>query len=210
MSCFNLRNFLILSSILFIYIQLRKLYRTHKLKNQKTFNNNTIVLITGGCLGIGKEMIKMLIESYKCIIINIDIRESEFSELNKIAEENNSKLYNYYCDLSDKEEIENVFNQINEKFEKIDVLINNAGIAFNKKFNDLTDKMMTKTIEINLIAPMILCKKAIIKAGDNKNLHIVNISSIMSQIIATNSCDYISSKWGLFAFHESLRHGKII
>jgi len=61
---------------------------------------------------------------------------------------------------------------------------------------------------VNLLAPMILCKKYL-SHSTNQKKHIINISSVMSQIVATSSIDYIASKWGLFGFHECLRYGKL-
>lgn len=190
-----------LSSFYILYYFYKKY--TYKLNLPNTFSKDKIILLTGGCLGIGKEVINILLTNklFKCIIINIDIREQLF------IEDESFRLFNYKCDLTIKEEINTVLTDILSKFKKIDILINNAGIAFNKNFNDLEENYFTKTLEVNLIAPMILSKR-LIKHNKtiNNKLHIITISSVMSHLIADNSSDYITSKWGLYAFHECLRY----
>ena len=67
---------------------------------------------------------------------------------------------------------------------------------------------MISTIEINLLSPMKIIKAFIErknKCPNNKPIHFVNLCSVMSHIISANSADYISSKWGLYGFVESVR-----
>jgi short-subunit dehydrogenase len=158
--------------------------------------------LTGGCLGIGREMIRIFTD-LECKIINLDIREEEFREITK----ENKNVSNYKCDLSSRDDIDNFFKH-RLKDVKIDILINNAAISFNKHFTDLHETMITKTTEINLIAPMLMCKKVIpLMQGSG---HIVNIASVMSHTAASKSSLYIMSKWGLYGFHESLRYGNFV
>ena len=73
---------LIFLVFLFVYFFI-EFIREIKFKNQKYITENTLILITGGCLGIGRELIRQLILNYKCTIINIDIRKDEFYNLKK-------------------------------------------------------------------------------------------------------------------------------
>lgn len=189
--------------VLILFYVLYFLYRKNRLRNLKDIQNKT-VLITGGCYGVGKEIIKILLKN-KCSIINIDIRKEEFSKLEEFSKGIGGNIYNYECDLSFTENIDITFDLIFKKFEKIDIVINNAGVTFNKNFDKTSEIMIEKTIQINLLAPMKICKKVIEKSTNN-SCHIVNMCSIMSQITVRKTIEYISSKWGLFGFHESLRY----
>jgi short-subunit dehydrogenase len=184
--------------ILIIYIRI--VYRKYKLHTQNYLTKNTTILLTGGCLGIGREMIKTL-EKYKCKIINLDIREEFFEEIQK----DNDFVTNYKCDLSKIDDIDSVFDKL--KNIKIDILINNAAVAFNKPFDELSEKMLIKTMDVNLVAPMLLCKRVINTWKGMGGGHIVNIASVMSHICTSKSTAYITSKWGLYGFHECLRYG---
>ena len=197
--------------ILVILISLyafRYAYRLTKFRNQKYISKKTTILITGGCLGIGRKLIHHLITLFKCKIINIDIRESEFPSLKSLYNDN---IINIKQDIS---KMDNIISFLEEKGidpDKIDIVINNAGIANNLPLEQLPLNNMISTMEINLLSPMKIIKAFIDKKknnkdNNNKKIHFVTLCSIMSHMISGNSSDYISSKWGLFAFVESVRN----
>ena len=81
-------------------------------------------------------MVKILSLQYKCTIINLDIRKDEFANLEK---EYGNKIKNIYCDLSNQEnKYEQILSDNGININSIDILINNAGIAFNKPFLQLS------------------------------------------------------------------------
>ena len=200
---FNLYLILYAFIIFFIFTIFRFIIRKIRLSKynlvDKTF------LITGGCQGIGKEIIKILVLQYKCKIINIDIRNDLFEELSQI-DKTGTQIINFKCDLSNLEDLSSTCKEIFKKFEKIDFLINNAGIANNTNFDDLKEEEITKLMNINLIAPMKLCKLFTDHYLKLNKIHIITMASVMSHIIADKSSDYISSKWGLYSFHEAMRY----
>ena len=70
---------------------------------------------------------------------------------------------------------------------------------------------ISKTIEINLISPFILTKKFLDLFEKNKNVdeyHLVNIGSNLSHIVSRKSSPYITTKWGLYGMHDSIKYGK--
>ena len=185
---------------------IRRYIKERKYKSQKYLSNDTKILITGGCLGIGRELIDLLITRFKCKIINLDIRSFEFSLLQTSYGEN---IKNIKCDIS---KIENIISFLEENHinpDQIDIIINNAGIANNLPLEQLPEKNMISTIEINLLSPMKIIKAFIEmkkNLSNNKPIHFVTLCSVMSHIITANSSDYISSKWGLYGFVESVRN----
>jgi all-trans-retinol dehydrogenase (NAD+) len=197
---FKLNKIMILQTCLLIIslIILRKIFRKYKLITQTIIIKDTTILITGGCMGIGRQIIKHL-SNYNCKIINLDIREEDFIEVVK----DNNNVINYKCDLSKRNDIDTIFNTLRDT--RIDILINNAAVAFNRHFDDVTIDMITQTTEVNLLASMILCKKVIDKM--NSRGHIVNIASVMSHATSKKSSLYVMSKWGLYGFHENLHFG---
>ena len=194
---------IILTSFLFI----RYIFREIKFKYQNYLSKDTTILITGGCLGIGRELIHLLITLFNCKIINIDIRSSEFTYLNTLYSD---KIINIKYNIS---KIENIISFLEEKgikSDQIDIIINNAGISNNLSLEELSLNNMISTIEINLLSPMKIIKAFIDKTksrnNNNKKIHFVTLCSVMSHIISANSSDYICSKWGLFGFVESVRN----
>jgi len=201
--------FALYSGIILITLLLFFRYkRDRNFKNQKYLSSNTKILITGGSLGIGRELIHILITLFNCQIINLDIRETEFESLKS---EYNEKIINIPCNIS---KIKNIIEFLKEKKinpDEIDIIINNAGVANNLPLEELSENQMISTMEINLMSPMKIIKNFIDNKKSkselcNKKIHFVTLCSVMSHVISANSSDYISSKWGLYAFVEGVRN----
>ena len=188
--------------LVLIFFLFKKAFREYIFyNNKKYFNPSTTILITGGCTGIGKEIIRNFFRISHCKIINLDIRKDLFESLNQEFE--NEKLINIYCDLSVQQNFDELFKQ--NSITSVDILINNAGVASNDYLINLADAQVTKTMNVNLISPMLLTKHFITRRAPDRVLHIVTIASVMSHTISQKSSDYVASKWGLYGFHESIR-----
>jgi len=189
------------------FILIRHFIREQRFKNQKYITKETTILITGGCSGIGRELINLFISLFHCKIINIDILSSEFPSLQNLYKDN---LININQNIS---KIDNIISFLKEKGinpNKIDIVINNAAIANNLPLEQLPLNIMISTMEINLLTPMKIIKAFIDLKKNNNNksqnkIHFVTLCSVLSHITAKNSSDYISSKWGLYGFVESVR-----
>ena len=151
MLLFALYSVIILITILLIF----HYKRDRNFKNQKYLSNNTKILITGGSLGIGRELIHLLITLFNCQIINLDMRESEFESLKS---EYSDKIINIPCNIS---KIKNIIEFLKGKGvnpDEIDIIINNAGVANNLRLEELSEIQMISTMEVNLISPMKIIK----------------------------------------------------
>lgn len=163
------------------------------------------VLVTGSSSGIGKEIAIILAKDYD-VILHYNSNENSTrllkEELNK---EYNRDYLMVKCDLSKEEEIDNMLDIIYTKYNNIDILINDAGIAIDTLFEDKTKDNFMKTLDINLIAPFLLCKKIGPKMVDNKHGVIINISSTNGiDTPYIESIDYDASKAGLISLSKNL------
>ena len=163
------------------------------------------VLITGSSSGIGKEIARVLAKDYDVILQYNNGYESA-----KLLKEELDKKYNrdylmVKCDLSKEEEIDNMLTIIYDRYNSIDILINNAGIAIDTLFEDKIKDNFMKTLDINLIAPFLLCKKIGPKMKENKYGVIINISSTNGiDTSYIESLDYDASKAGLISLSKNL------
>lgn len=164
-----------------------------------------VVLVTGASSGIGREIVRTLVDSYEVIIHY----NNSYEDALKLKEELDN-LYNkdvmiVKCDLSSEEEIDNMLNTIYERYDNIDILINNAGIAIDTLLEDKTKDNFIKTLEVNTIAPFLLSKKIGLKMKENKYGNIVNISSTNGiDTIYQESIDYDASKAALISISSNM------
>ena len=111
----------------------------------------------------------------------------------------------YYRDITKEEDIKNMVEQSINKFKKIDILINNAGIAIDTTFEDKTKENFMKTIDTNLIGPFLLSKYVGNYMLREKEGCIINISSTNGiDTYYEYSIDYDASKAGLISLTHNL------
>lgn len=120
---------------------------------------NKNVLITGGTRGIGEAISREFAKKgYNLIINYIKSKEKAEKLKNELEEKYNIEVLTVQADLADEKEIKNMVDIALNKFGKIDVLVNNAGIIIDKEFEEKTIEDWKQTLNINLIAPFILTK----------------------------------------------------
>lgn len=164
-----------------------------------------VALITGSSSGIGKEIASKLASDYE-VILHYNSNYNEALKLkNDIDNKYNRDILLVKGDLSNEEDINNIINVIYDRYDKIDVLVNNAGIAIDTMFEDKNKDNFMKILEVNLIAPFLLCKKIGLKMKENKDGVIINISSTNGiDTPYVESLDYDASKAGLISLSNNI------
>ena len=138
-------------------------------------------------------------------IIILDINEvGSLSVVEEIKQLGTNAIF-FQVDLSSLESIKKVFLEINDVVEKVDILINNAGIVIGKLFQDHSEEEIIKTININLNTAMFLTKMILPGMLQKGKGHIVNIASSAGMAAFPKLSVYASSKWGMIGWSESLR-----
>ena len=161
--------------------------------------NNKVALITGGTSGIGKEIVKELLDKGCKVITCYHNNETLANETEK--ELNNGNLLIIKCDVSNEKEVINMFDIIKEKYNKIDYLINNAGTFIDNFIKDFDVDDFKKVLDINLLGKVICTKHAY--ENMNNNGAIVNISSHLGVVPCTESPAYCAAAAGIINFTKA-------
>ena len=163
------------------------------------------VLITGGASGIGKIMGRMALEkgARNLIIWDINIAaieavKQEFKELGNV--------YGYRVDVSSNDTVVNTYKRVLEDCGEVDILINCAGIVTsNKTFDKMSADEITRTININTIAPMFVAHAMLPDMLRRNRGHICTITSAGGMLSNPKMSVYAASKWGATGWSDSVR-----
>lgn len=154
-------------------------------------------MITGSSKGIGKATAVELakIGGYKVVINYLTNKENAEKLSNYLKEEYKTETLVIKADVSNEEQVKNMIQEIINKFGRIDVLVNNAGIAIDKEFEDRTVEDWKRTLEVNTIGTFLVSKYVSENMMKNKSGKIINISSTNGiNTFFPSSIDYDASK----------------
>jgi probable short chain dehydrogenase len=163
-----------------------------------------IVLVTGASRGIGRNIAyNLALDGYK-VIANYNNSEKEAKDLQEELKNKNIKIDIFKADVSRKQEVENLVDFVIEKYNKIDVLINNAGIAEEKLFIDITEEDFDKMMKVNLYSVFYTTQEVVKNMLKLHNGIIINISSIYG--LTGGSCEvhYSMAKAGIDGMTKAL------
>ncbi len=161
------------------------------------------VIVTGGASGIGKEIATQIVQKGgHAIIVDLNLEGAEATRA-EIGKENTTC---YKVDMSNQQEIAEVFAKILSDFGQIHVLINNAGIVSTKPFEDITLAEWEKVISINLTGVYSAISALYPSMKANQYGRIVNISSVAAKkgggLLGTSA--YASSKAGVIGLTKAV------
>ena len=159
-----------------------------------------VAIVTGASRGIGREIAKELSEKGYKVIANYNTSK----EMGKSLQQENPEIDIFKADVSKREEVKQLVKYVIEKYKKIDVLVNNAGISETKLFTDVTDEDWNKIISNNLYSTFCVTQEVVKNMIHNKNVCIINISSIWGSIGASCESIYAISKAGIDSMTKSL------
>ena len=157
---------------------------------------NKKVIITGGSRGIGAGIVKRLFSEGAEIII-ADIREELANDLIEEVDNGIGKITFKKVDLSEEKEIINLFEFVKNKWAKLDILINNAGIEDGFLLKEQSYEKYRETMKINMDAPFLCSKYALPLFESSKGGRIIMISSIQGIRGYKGNIAYSTAKGGM-------------
>lgn len=159
---------------------------------------NTRALVTGASRGLGKSIAEVL--AARGVEVAVVARDAESLEL--LAKELKGKAYP--TDLGHPESVEGLIDRV-EADGPIDLVINNAGIDHVGRFHQVSPDQIRNLLQVNLAAPMEICRQVIPRMVQRGRGHIVNVSSMGAISQGPGLTLYGTSKAGLSHFTAGIR-----
>lgn len=163
-----------------------------------------VIVVTGASRGIGREIAKTLSRENNKVIACYNNSEKEATILKEELEKENKKIDIIKGDISKREDCKKIVEYVINKYKKIDVLINNAGISTYNLFTDITDEEWNRTINTNLNSVFYMSQETVKYMIKQKEGSIINISSIWGIVGASCEVAYSVSKAGIDGMTKAL------
>ena len=151
-----------------------------------------VVVITGATRGIGYAIAEEL--EKENIVVSIG-RKKHKKEAPGIF---------LRCDVTDENEVKRCINEIIQRFNKIDVLINSAGVMFFNELINVSDKEFDETFSVNVKGVFLMCKEVLPYMRRQREGYIINISSVRGITSAPGKGIYSASKFAVRALTETI------
>lgn len=165
---------------------------------------NKVILVTGGSRGIGANIVQELSKQGYTVIMNYNKSEEQANKIKNELGNNGIHIDIVKADISKRNEVKKLINFIIEKYEHIDVVINNAGISQIKLFTEITDEDWNKMLQTNLTSAFYVTQEAVPSMIQQKSGCIINISSVWGIVGASCEVHYSVAKAGLDGMTKAL------
>lgn len=163
------------------------------------------VLITGACGGIGKAVAYAFAkEKYNVALHSFSQYENALEFAKELSDIFGITAFAVKADISKENEVLKMFEELDENFGKIDVLVNNAGVSSVMMLCDTDENEWNRVMDINLKGAFLCTKEAIKNMVHNKWGRVINISSVWGNVGASLEVVYSASKAGLVGFTKAL------
>ncbi len=162
-----------------------------------------IALVTGGTRGIGKAIAEGLAKQGVNLVIaarNLNAASEVAASLSAI----NVKAIGIKLDVSNSEEVEKVFEKIRKEFNRIDILINNAGITKDGLLMRMREEAWDTVMDINLKGVFLCSREAIKDMAKQRYGRIINITSVAAFMGNPGQANYSASKAGIVGFTKTV------
>ena len=166
-------------------------------------NTKKVVILTGGARGIGAATVrKFAREQY--IVISLDTLEEEGRAVCEEAKANGGECFFLQCDVSNETQVKERVEWVVEKFGRIDVLLNIAGIVLVKPFDEITWDEYQRTFNVNVGGTFLMCKYSIPTMKNQQSGIIVNMASVSGHVGQMDHVMYGATKGAIIAMARAL------
>lgn len=162
-------------------------------------------IVTGASGGIGRAIAVALAKMKYHLVLTYNTHREECENLAQVIWENYGvQVFVMKCDVKSPEDVNNVVKTAATSFEKIQVLVNNAGIAQQKLFTDITDEDWYNMINTHLTGAFYMCRAVLPYMIHEKSGRIINIASMWGEVGGSCEVHYSAAKAGLIGLTKAL------
>ena len=154
---------------------------------------NKVVIITGGGTGIGKAIAKLFCSENAKVIIASRNQENLINAVNEIRQTGNEKIDYYKTDVTNTEDVANLFSFAFNRHGSVDVLVNNSGVMDGNPIDQVSDEQWDNVISVNVTGTFKSTREGF-KYMKSKGGKIINIGSIAGESPRMFSSPYTTSK----------------
>ena len=165
---------------------------------------NKIVLVTGASRGIGAAIAARFAKEGAVVIVNYSGNDEAADRTVENILAANGKAEKYKCQVDSYEETEKMITYIMDKYKRIDILINNAGITKDMLLMRMKPEDFNEVINVNLIGTFNMTKNVINYMMKERKGRIINVSSVVGISGNAGQTNYAASKAGIIGFTKSL------
>ena len=161
-------------------------------------------VVTGASKGIGRGIAEELGDHGANVVVNFRSSEDAAYEVRDTIEDGPGTAVVAQADVSDYDEVEQMYDAVVDQFGQVDVLVNNAGVTVDKKFENMTREDWDRVIDVNL-GGVYNCTRVCF--DDLREAHegrLINISSVVGQQGNYGQANYATTKSGLFGFTRTI------
>ena len=162
-----------------------------------------VCIITGAGKGFGKAIAKKFADNGAKLAL-ITRTQSDIDDLYREFYGYENKLLAICGDVSDQDTVNSFVAEVKNKFGRIDVLVNNAGMRFRKKFEEITLEEFSLVLNVNVVSMFMLCKAVIPTMVEQKTGKIINISSVVGTLGLPELSAYATSKAAIIGLTKAL------
>jgi short-subunit dehydrogenase len=166
--------------------------------------NKPVIIITGASSGIGAAAARRFAREGVCLTLAAR-RTDRLQGIAADVEKLGSEALSLQTDVTDRTDIRRMVQSTLDRWGRVDVLLNNAGLSYDEPLVDLEPDKIRAEVGVNLIA-VIECAQAVLPVMlRQKSGHIINVASIEGLIATPGSSVYCATKFGVFGFSDALR-----
>ena len=162
-----------------------------------------VVLVTGAGSGLGEATARAFARA-GCNVACVDLRQEAAERVAADLRSQDVDSIALGCDVSDADAVFGVVAAIEERWGRLDVVVNNAAMDHTLSVEEMTVEQWDKVIAVNLRGPFLTSKAALPMMRRQQSGHIVNIASTAAKRAWGNASAYHATKWGIIGFGRGL------